>query len=197
MSTGKIHAHVSHCFHRWLPELRGRAQQQPGGVKMDDAVVEARREEILPGDLLQGITGCPANHFDLFSYRWTRPAGHHRIISVPVTFPPQPTHWMHVIDSFGRTRPSLARVLCIVATKNAGKPIPLMTIFVDSRRSFCQVDRVDGREFSLRSIGWKKRIRVRSSIEREREREKNVFMCIRKYFIRDFIVSETLDSQVQ
>lgn len=54
-----------HCFHRRLSKLRGRAQQQPGRIKMDDAAVEARREKILPGDLLQGITA--ASHFDLSS----------------------------------------------------------------------------------------------------------------------------------
>lgn len=47
---------------------------------MDHAAIEARREEILPGDLLQGIFRLP-----IASIHLTRPAGHYPIISVPVT----------------------------------------------------------------------------------------------------------------
>jgi len=48
---------------RRLSELRGRTQQQPGDLKMDDASAKAGREEILPGDLLQGIAA--ASYADL------------------------------------------------------------------------------------------------------------------------------------
>lgn len=62
----KVYLHFPRfSFHRWLSELRGRAQQHVSCFKMDDATAEARREEILPGDLLQGI--IPASYFDLSS----------------------------------------------------------------------------------------------------------------------------------
>ena len=188
----------AHCFRRWLSELRGRAQQQPGRVEMDDAVAEARREEILPGDLLQGIT---ASHFDLSScYRRTRPAGHRRIISVPVTLSSttsQPRRFVRasnarpvqlVIDLFG-DRLTHACMLCIVATRNTGKPISLMRIDSSSTRN----DTASSGSFSLRVPAW-----ARTYVHRSRKKKKRVCMSgyMDTWIYSILSVSETLDSQV-
>lgn len=69
-------------FHRRLSQLRGRAHHQPRRLQMDHAAAQARREKILPGDLLQGIFPLPITLIYLSS---SPRYGHHRIISVPVT----------------------------------------------------------------------------------------------------------------
>lgn len=76
---------------------------------MDHAAVEARREEILPGDLLQGIFRLP-----IASIHLTRPAGHYPIISVPVT-----------LLASSNARPVIdLRAFCI-ARQRTRKPRPL------------------------------------------------------------------------
>lgn len=159
---------------------------------MDDAVVEARREEILPGDLLQGIT---ASHFDLSScYRRTRPAGHHRIISVPVTLSSstsQPRRFARasnarlvvlVIDLFGQTRPSPARVYALYRRdKEHGKPISLMTIFVEMATTMPLSSRSCRRWIVLSSSSS-------THVHRSREKKGSVFasldICILSFLKR-------------